>query len=87
MDPDWTQIGVNPYDGTNLRLKPPLLEFQLLFDVERQLDHAFRHLFRRQPNEVLKYQLFNIQSDEIAELEGAAARGKNEIAMAAVHDN
>src|ERR1700756_678337 len=68
-------------------LKLRLRKLQLLFDVERQLNHSFCYLLGSQPRKILKYQLFNIESDEVAQLQRAAACGKDEISMTAVHHN
>src|SRR6516164_10262025 len=68
-------------------LTPLLRKLQLLFDVERQLDHSFRNLLGSQPRKILKYQFLNIESDQVAQLQRAAACGKNEISMTAVHHN
>lgn len=45
---------------------PTLGRFQLLFRIERQLDHALEQLISRQTRKVLQHQFFDIQPHEVA---------------------
>src|SRR5258708_1955676 len=71
-----------------LRLRHhPSRGLQFLFDIQRELNHALRHLFGRLTSKVLKHQLLNIEPHKITQQERATARGENKIAMPVIHDD
>src|SRR5882724_6310407 len=60
---------------------------QFLFDIQRELNHALRHLFGRLTSKVLKHQLLDIEPHKVTQLERATARGEDKIAMPTIHDD
>src|SRR5882762_7193700 len=60
---------------------------QFLFDIERELNHALHQLFGWQSRKVPEHQLLDIEPHEIPQLERAAARGEDKIAMPVIHDD
>src|SRR5437667_12326236 len=65
----------------------PSWGLQFLFDIQRELNHAVRHLFGCQTRKVLQHQLLDIKPHEITQLERATARGEDKIAMPVIHDD
>ncbi len=61
---------------------------QLLFCIQRQLNHPFEQLIGGQSCEILEHELFDVEPHEVTELQGAIAGGEHKVAVAAVdHDD
>jgi hypothetical protein len=76
------------YHGDSLRSAANrLARLELLFRIERQLDHSLEQLVRRCSRKILEHQLFDVQSYQVTQLQRTIARRKHKVAMTAVDDD
>jgi len=64
-----------------------LSRFQLLFCIQRQLDHSLEQLIGGQASEILEHKFFHVEANQVAQLKGSVPSREHEIPMSAVDDD
>src|SRR5580704_10785247 len=83
----WLLVDVPGYSIDRLAWTVSLPRFELLFRIQRQLDHSLEQLIRRCSGKILQHQLFDIQSHQVTQLQCTIARRKHKVAMTTVDDD